>query len=204
MYYLAMAAWQKVAGLPTRPQSNERSSLYALFGIKERYLNHSPSDDRFLPWLRFPNIALAASTVLVVFLAIRRVSSDPWTPVVAASTIAFLPRFVFLSAFVTNDNLANLLGAVLGYLALRFIMSPTFWNIAWVGATFGVARGNQTFGSSDGPRDRGIVLLVPSWKRRISLFAVAGGGAALTCGWYLIQNTARYGDPLARRRPPTI
>ena len=53
-----------------------------------------------------------------------------------------------------------------------------------------------------------LVLFVPTWKRRVSLLAVAGGGVFLTCGWYLIQNTARYGDPLARTAssrfsPPT-
>jgi hypothetical protein len=40
--------------------------------------------------------------------------------------------------------------------------------------------------------------VVPNWKRRLSLLAAAAGGAVLTCGWYLIQNTVRYGDPLAR------
>jgi len=40
-------------------------------------------------------------------LAARIIAKDPWTPVVAAAIIGFLPRFVFLSAFVTNDNLPS-------------------------------------------------------------------------------------------------
>jgi 4-amino-4-deoxy-L-arabinose transferase-like glycosyltransferase len=199
LYYLAMGAWQKMMGLPARPPPNVRVSPMFLFdGQGEFFSNHSASDHRFLLWLRFPNIALGASTVLVVFLAIRRVSRDPWTPLVAAAIIAFLPRFVFLSAFVTNDNLVNFLGAVLGYLALRFIMSPSAWKMAWIGATFGLLVATKLSALPMGLVIVILVLLVPNWKRRLTLSAVAGGGAVLTCGWYLIQNTVRYGDPLAR------
>jgi 4-amino-4-deoxy-L-arabinose transferase-like glycosyltransferase len=197
LYYLAMAAWQKVVGLPPRPRSVERLNAGILLKPEELYFNHSASDHRFLLWLRFPNIALGASTVFVVFLAIRRVSRDPWTPLVAAAILAFLPRFVFLSAFVTNDNLVNFLGAVLGYLALRFILTPSVWKMAWVGATFGLLVATKLSALPMGLVIVVLALLVPTWKRRLSLLAVAGGGAALTCGWYLIQNTIRYGDPLA-------
>ena len=39
---------------------------------------------------------------------------------------------------MTNDNLVNLLGAVLGYVALRFVMRQSAWNMVWVGLTFGL------------------------------------------------------------------
>jgi hypothetical protein len=197
LYYLAMAAWQKIVGLPPRPPPSLRTSPTVYFHGEE-FAHHSASDHRFLLWLRFPNIALGASTVLVVFLAIRRVSSDPWTPLVAAAVLAFLPRFVFLSAFVTNDNLVNLLGAVLGYVALRFILSPSVWKMAWAGATFGLLVATKLSALPMGLVIVVLVFVVPAWKRRLSLLAAAGGAAALTGGWYLAQNTVRYGDPLAR------
>ena len=198
LYYLAMAAWQKVVGLPPRPPPNLQVSP-PIIHHRELFLHHSASDHRFLLWLRFPNIALGASTVLVVFLAIRRVTRDPWTPLVAAAILALLPRFVFLSAFVTNDNLVNLLGAVLGYLALRFVLSPSAGKMAWIGATFGLLVATKLSALPMGLVIVVLVFMVPTWKRRAPLLAVAGGGAALTCGWYLIQNVVRYGDPLARR-----
>jgi hypothetical protein len=197
LYYLGMAAWQKVVALDPRPVPKLQFSRTLIAGDSELFASHSSSDHRFLLWLRFPNIALGVSTVFVVFLAIRRVSRDPWTPVVAAAVLAFLPRFVFLSAFVSNDNLVNLLGAVLGYLALRFITSSNIWNMAWVGVSFGLLVATKLSALPMGLVIVVIVFFVPTWKRRLSLLAVAGGGAVLTCGWYLIQNTVRYGDPLA-------
>ena len=76
--------------------------------------------------------------MLVTYLAIRLITTDEWTPVVAASFVALLPRMVFLSSFVTNDNLVNLLGAVLTFLALRYALNPNRWRMAAVGAVFGL------------------------------------------------------------------
>ena len=52
--------------------------------------------------------------------------------------IAFMPHFVFLSAFVTNDNLVNLLGALLAFVALRYVITPSPWRMAWVGVVTGL------------------------------------------------------------------
>ena len=200
LYYLIMAAWQKTVGLPPRPlaETNAKGFCSHSCSHSEHFLSHSASDHRFLLWLRFPNIALGALTVFVVFAAIRRVSRDPWTPLVAAAVIAALPRFVFLSAFVTNDNLVNLLGAVLGYVALRFVMRQSAWNMVWVGLTFGLLVATKLSTLPMGLVIVFLLFLVPTWSRRLVLLAVAVGGAVLTCGWYLVQNTVRYGDPLAR------
>ncbi len=200
LYYLIMAAWQKTVGLPPRPLVAEQvaTPCFGSCSPSEHFVNHRASDHRFLLWLRFPNIALGALTVFAVFAAIRRASNDPWTPVVAAAMIAALPRFVFLSAFVTNDNLVNLLGAVLGYFALRFVMNQSGWNMIWVGLTFGLLVATKLSALPMGLVVVFLLLLVPTRKRRLLLLALAVGSALLTCGWYLMQNTIRYGDPLAR------
>jgi dolichyl-phosphate-mannose--protein O-mannosyl transferase len=125
---LALAGWQWVAGVPARATYHGQSRLFDT--QRGTFLHHSNADRRFLLWLRLPNVLLGALTVLVTFFAVRLVSSDPWTPVVGASIVAFLPRFVFLSAFVTNDNLVDLLGAVLVLVAVRFTRRPTGWRMA--------------------------------------------------------------------------
>jgi hypothetical protein len=143
-------------------------------------------------------VIIGALTVLATFFALRLIAKDPWTPVVAASIVAFLPRFIFLSAFVTNDNLVNLLGAILVFVTLKFVQAPTGWRMASVGAVLGLL---VTAKLSALPVAIVLVAstwLVPGWKHRSKLFGVGALTALGVSGWYLIQNTVRYGDPLAR------
>jgi len=134
LYYIVMATWQRVSGQPARIP-NPGDATFANHRSRGLFLHHTAADHRFLLWLRLPNVLLGAATILLTALAVRRLTSDPWTPVVAASIVAFTPRFVFLSAFVTNDNLVNLLGALLTFLAVGFLDRPTVWRIAAVGGT---------------------------------------------------------------------
>lgn len=197
LYYLVMAGWQKVAGVPVHAPFRGQLSLGIFFGGKEWFQHHSAADLRFLLWLRLPNVILGALTVLFAYFSIRLITVDPWTPVVAASLVAFLPRFVFLSSFVTNDNLVNLLGAVLVFLSLRYAKAPSPWRMAWVGAVFGLLITTKLSTLSLGLAILSLAYLVPGWVRRAQ-FAVIGLGSALVASsWYLIQNTVRYGDPLA-------
>ena len=150
--------------------------------------------------MRLGNVLLGAATVVMAFLAARLVARDQWTPVIAAAVVAFIPRFVFLSAFVTNDNLVIFLGSVLTFCALRFSKSTTTgWMIA-TGAVYGLL---VTTKLSTVP----LALLVPflafigssAWRRRWSLLGYGAVSALVVCGWYLVQNWVRYGDPLARQ-----
>jgi hypothetical protein len=196
LYYLVFAGWQRLMGVPSRATYHGQSRLFD--AQQGTFLHHSNADRRFLLWLRLPNVLFGALTVLVTFFAVRLVSSDPWTPVVGASIVAFLPRFVFLSAFVTNDNLVDLLGAVLVLVALRFTRRPTGWRMTWVGFTFGLLVATKL-----SALPVGLILIVLSaradeWKRRAEMFAIGALAAFAACGWYLIQNAVRYGDPLAR------
>ena len=199
LYYLLFAGWQKVVGLPARAPYHGQGNPYILFlRGGPLYLHHSTSDLRFLLWLRLPNVILGALTVLFAYFAVRLVTSDPWTPVIAGSLVAFLPRFVFLSAFVTNDNLVDLLGAVLVFLALRFAKAPSRWRMAAVGCVSGLLITTKLSVLPVVLIVVALAMLVPGWARRAGLVVAGYGSALLVSGWYLIQNTVRYGDPLAR------
>jgi hypothetical protein len=203
LYYLALAGWQRLVGLPARAPYKGQGGEVSLFSHPPffqhgYFLHHTSADHRFLLWLRIPNVLLGALTVLFAFFAVRLVSTDPWTPVVGASFVAFLPRFVFLTSFVTNDNLVDLLGAVLTFVALRYARVPGRGRIAVVGAVIGLLLITKL---STLPI---AVVLVPlafmatGWKRRAESFGIGVFSALGVSGWYLIQNTVRYGDPLAR------
>ena len=115
-----MAGFQEISGLPA--EQSPRA-----------YLNHE-----LLEWLRFCNIALGAGTVFMAFRITRLVVRDEQSALIGAALVAFLPGFVSYSAFVTNDNLVDLLGAIFVYFALRFTRSTTTgWMLA-TGAVFGL------------------------------------------------------------------
>jgi hypothetical protein len=162
------------------------------------FTNHSASDHRFLLWLRLPNVLLGALTVFLTYLAIRLITADVWTPVVAASMVAFLPRFVFLSSFVTNDNLVDLLGALFVLLALRYTTGPSRLGMVAVGGTFGLLVATKLSALPIGLAVLALAWMVRGFRRRVEFAAIGFGSALAVCGWYLIQNTVRYGDPLAR------
>ena len=201
LYYLLMAGWQRVVGQPVQPPyvflgSHFGPGIYGQHG--QVYTAHSASEHRFLLWLRLPNVLMGALTVFLTYLAIRLITADVWTPVVAASMVAFLPRFMFLSSFVTNDNLVDLLGSLFVLFALRYALSPSRWGMVLVGGTFGLL---VTTKLSALPLALAIVALaciVAGWRRRVEFAALGFGSTFVVCGWYLIQNTVRYGDPLAR------
>jgi hypothetical protein len=203
LYYLVFAGWQDLAGLSVQPpykgpQANGFSVDNGPIWQQGVFLHHSSADLRFLLWLRLPNVLLGALTVIFAFFTVRMVSSDPLTPVVGASLVAFLPRFVFISSFVTNDNLVNLLGAILAFLALRYVREPTRWRIAWVGAIFGLLVATKLSALPVGLVIVTLAFMVAGWKRRVELLGTGALAALAVCGWYLMQNTVRYGDPLAR------
>jgi 4-amino-4-deoxy-L-arabinose transferase-like glycosyltransferase len=179
LYYLLMAGWQKIADLPpeVHPQLTQ--------------------DVAFLQWLRFGNVLLGVGTVLTAFLAARVVARDRWTPLIAAALVAFFPGFLFLSAFVTNDNLVNLLGAILTYCALRFCRGgSTQWMLV-TGGVFGLLVTTKLSVLPLALLIPVLALMAPTWRRRGWLLACGLLSALAVSGWYLIQNWVRYGDPLA-------
>jgi len=197
LYYLLLAGWQVVTGQHAEPVPVHDLVFGRDNGSRTEFFVTHP-DSGLVRWLRVPNIAMGAVTVIIAFLTIRRLADDRWTPLVGAATLAFLPRFIFLSSFVTNDNLVVLLGSVLTYCAIRFVQRPsTRWMLA-TGAVFGLL---VTTKLSVLP----LILLIPilaafapSWRQRALQLGWGYLSTAAVCSWYLIQNSVRYGDPLAR------
>ena len=105
---------------------------------------------------------------------------------------------LFLWPFVTNDNLVNLLGAAFLYASLRYASSPRPLRMAVVGLVYGLMLVTKL---STLPLVLVLVVLVvfvPDWRQRAKHLAIGAGAALLVSGWYLVQNTVRYGDPIAR------
>jgi len=197
LYYLLLAGWQRLAGQRPRTVNPGAASFLALEQKRGLYLHHSAADHRFLLLLRLPNVVLGVLTIWLTFLTARLLSSNLRVPVLAATIVAFMPRFVFISAFVTNDNLVNTLGAALAYVSVRSTVPRNRWWIVAVGAVLGLLLITKLSALP------AIVVLIPlvlarkGWVARARLLGAAIAPIVLIGGWYLIQNQVRYGDPLA-------
>ena len=78
LYYLALAAWQRLTGVPaTPPRPGPPDVGYPSRGF---FVHHSTADHRFLLWLRLPNVVFGALTIWFTFLACRIITKDPWSP----------------------------------------------------------------------------------------------------------------------------
>jgi hypothetical protein len=190
LYYLLLAGFQRLAGQPPHGVDPGPANL----GPGGAYLHHSAAQHRFLLLLRFPNVFLGLLTVLVTFMTAALVSADPWTPVVAAAFVAFVPRFVFGAAFVSNDNLVNLLGAVLAFTSVRCMQHPTVRWMAAAGALLGLLVITKLSAAPAFLILFPIVLAHAGWRRRLRAIAVALVATLAVCGWYLVQNQVRYGS----------
>jgi 4-amino-4-deoxy-L-arabinose transferase-like glycosyltransferase len=45
-----------------------------------------------------------------------------------------------------------------------------------------------------------VLIGVRSWRERVTTLGVAAAATLTVCGWWLVQNQTRHGDPLAARR----
>jgi 4-amino-4-deoxy-L-arabinose transferase-like glycosyltransferase len=196
LYYLLLAGLQRLVEQPVYRVA-PGPGIFSLKSRQPLFLHHSSRAHRSLLLARFANVLLGLLTIVLTFLTARQLSTDRWTPIVAASFAAFFPRFVFSSAFVTNDNLVNLLGAALAYCAVRLVATPSAWRAIAVGGVLGAIVLTKLSALP--------VFLVlipalfarPAWRARAALLAWIAGATLVVCGWYLIGNTISYGDPLA-------
>ena len=120
LYYAVLATYQRALGFgvhDTRP-------AYATTGGPELGLwDHDTSSDgdaqRFVSIMRLSSLAMGAGVIVFAYLTTRLVVSSRATALIAAATVATLPKFVFLSSVVNSDNLVNLIAAAVVYLSVR-------------------------------------------------------------------------------------
>lgn len=210
LYYLALAGWQRALGLgPFRPAPVYGCNFFVR-RCKHVFRHDIPadgSDQRHVMLLRLPGVLLGCLAVLLTALAARRITADPWTPVVAAATVAFVPRFVFLSGVVNNDNLANALAGAATVLALVAVTGRRRDRRARVllAASLGVVLGLLLL-TKETALSLAPGMLIAAYlsgrNRRdgLCLAGVLAAVALLVGSPWLIHNAVAYGDPLALAR----
>lgn len=205
LYYLALAGWQDVLGIPVFEPDPVRPTATAAVvregvtvqSVDHRYDAAHARQARWLHLLRLLSVACGLVTVLGAYatgyLLTRR------TPVAAAvaATVATWPKFLVISAAVTNTALVVTLSAVAVpcWLVWHRRRSP-----AWAAAT-GTALGAAVLAQLSAAPLAGLLggaLVVGALRRgdrRSPVVALVC--AAAVCGWWFVGNAVRYGDPLA-------
>lgn len=212
LYYLALAGWQQLWGFAVRkpaPVDSHSCQLSLLLGHPERCwsFRHNTradgGDRRLVRLLRFPGLLLGALAVVMTALVARRLSSDRWTPVIAAATLASVPSFMLDSVGVNNDTLANGLAALATWLAILAADRCSARGrlpvalVVGLGAVFGALVQTKLTTLTLAPAILLAVIALGGAERRSTLLTLVFAGSALAvAGWWLVRSTSLYGQPL--------
>lgn len=197
-----------VAGIPVGPLKVELNPFWGhdpyRFGVDNKNL-FVHTDSEAFPYrshalaahlLRVYSIVLGAVTVLIWHAALRDVFG-PSAVVFSAIAIAALnPQFLFISSSISNDNLIVLIGAALMGWSIRTVRLGLTWPRALALAVLLAAALLTKLSVAALAVVPLCVLLAAgkTWRRRLAALATVGAAAAVIGGWWLLRNTALYGE----------
>jgi len=158
-----------------------------------------PYHDGALAWhlIRLYSVLLGLVTIYATYrLACLLFPTQRTLPWAVAAFVAFLPEFLFLSGAVNNDNLSTALSALLLWQICRMVVAQAHArDYIVLGLLLGLGVITKTSLWTFWPI-AGLLLLLHARRRGIRPLLLAGAGAALIAGPWLIRNAAVFGDPL--------
>lgn len=204
-YYAAVAPVLRAVSIPELQAAlvrNPHGSQGSPDGVDNRNLfARSPAGSRaetLIGRARLVSIAFGLGTVLLTYLAARRALPDrPAARILATALVAFLPGHLFISVLVTNDNGADLFGALVLWLALAgaWLLRDRRVQIG-AGLALGALALSKTSGLLGAPL-LGLGLLLARgarWRERVLAGLVVGLVATLVAGWWYVRNLVLYGE----------
>jgi hypothetical protein len=165
-----------------------------------------PPAERWPVWpyaFRTFSILLGLGVVLLTYATARSIVPHPASPLVPLTATAFaalIPEANFIRASVSNENLADLIGALLAWLLVRHVMEPySMRRVFWLGVIFGAGLLAKL--------SVALFLLPVLWvfwvrkesniRRLLRDLLLFGALAAAVAGWFYLYKWYVYGDPLA-------
>lgn len=212
LYYMLGASIvvvaRKATGYPSReaqltPPLRQRSNDIEVSG-KLAFFEHPPGE-RWLFWpyvLRAPSILMGLGVVLLTYATARALVPRPASstvPLVATAFAALIPQANSIRASISNENLAELVGAWIMWMLVLHLNKPASKRrIVWLGIALGLAFITKISVT---------LLLLPVlwvlWVRRESIRAMLKNWAILAAcilvlsSWFYLYRLIVYGDPLA-------
>jgi 4-amino-4-deoxy-L-arabinose transferase-like glycosyltransferase len=161
--------------------------------------------DQVVGFLRLLNVVLAVPLPLFAFAAARRLTGSVTVALVAAIALLAVPQVLHIGGSVNNDNLFNLLIALLAVVLVYVALGDTWWRTGvWVGVLLGGALLTKGFALALPPWVAAAYLL--GWVRNrrakpIGLL-VAAGLTAVIGGWWWVRNLIVHGE--VQPAPPLL
>jgi hypothetical protein len=158
--------------------------------------------------LRLFSTALGAATVLLTYVLATQLGLPGWTGLLAAALLAFNPKFIMLSASVSNDVATACLATLCLVLCARvMVRTPSAGLSLMLGTSVGLAALSKYSGLALGlPAALALLWSVHTHthsggrvaiRRSLVCGASMAAGVLLVCGWLFIYQWVRYGNPLA-------
>jgi small subunit ribosomal protein S36 len=175
----------------------------ALLVRAERWLTPGsdlPSLSREIGLLRLANVALILPLPLLAWATARRLGAGDRAASVAALLPLLLPQLTYIGGVVNNDNLLNLLCAVLAVLVVGVTRGERSRGVdVAIGVVLGLALLTKAFALMLIPWVA-VAYVMCAWttgRRRAAAvgLAVAGVVTAAVGGWWWVANWIRYGQP---------
>jgi 4-amino-4-deoxy-L-arabinose transferase-like glycosyltransferase len=159
--------------------------------------------------VRWLSLLMGAGAVLCVYGTARELLPQRRTVAVGATAlVAFNPMFLFISASVHDDALANLVAAGTLFMTARILVrGATAQRAATLGLLVGLAILTKLTCLLVVPT-AGLALLYRSlverghtgWRDIVRLGGVIVLAALLVGGWWFVRNTLLYGEPTSMGR----
>jgi hypothetical protein len=203
LYYYLAAGWQGVLGIgPFTPDTPAASGLAAGFtnGIYVYANDYTPPQHQQAVWvheLRIVSIVCGLATVLAALATGWLLTGSLAFTGALGATVALWPKFIVVSAAVTNISLVI---ALCAWAVPCFVLSQRCRSLGWAAAT-GILLGAAALTEETALPIAGLMLLLMvglAWRRGDwpgPLLAI--GCLAAVGGWWYVHNQVVYGDPLA-------
>jgi hypothetical protein len=178
---------------PANPYYVKRSDLFQY----EHDVASDGSDSRRVGILRLTSVPLGVVTILAGYALGAALTARSELRLAIAATVAFVPRFVFVSGMINNDNLATALSAVAIALAAAALVgrpqvSETRLLLL---AGFAVGAGILTKLTVVVIAAALLVSAAVLASNRIRAIAAIAGPVLAVSGWWFVRNAIQYGDP---------
>lgn len=209
LYYYLVAGWQKLLRIPafsvllSSPTSPTVSHGVQVFLFSHDYTRAERHQAITLHELRLVSVLCGLIAVLAAVTTAWMLTERLAFAGAVGTTVALWPKFLVVTAAVTNSALVTAMCALSAPVYLRWRRDPS-WK--WAGA-LGAVLGAASLSSEAGLPIAGLLLLLlvieSGHTRNLRSAAAAIISFALVAGWWFVRETIVYGDPLASTRSRT-